>query len=199
MQQRGQHRIGQRQSAGFVGKQCRRIVGQAGLVADQTGNTAGGLDHIVEGRLAGIGPRLTEAGRHAVNQIRLERRQRVIAQAESFDGIDPHVVNHDIDARQQAMNDLQTFRCLEINRERSFVAVDRQKDRAHAAILRDAISPHQIAGRRLDLDDVSAIVAEDLGGQRAENDRGEVEDAVTGERAGAIRGRCVHAGICLPD
>ena len=56
MQQCGQDRVGQRQSAGLVGQQRRRIVGLAGFIADQARNPAGRLDHIVEGRLAGIRP-----------------------------------------------------------------------------------------------------------------------------------------------
>jgi hypothetical protein len=73
-------------------------------------------------------------------------------------------------------------RLFQIEHHAALVAVELQKQRAHAGVLLRAAGAHQIAARRLDLDDVGAVIGENLRGIRAKHHRGEVDDAQSVQR-----------------
>ena len=185
-EQRGQHRVGQRQACGLVGDQRRDVLGLAAVVAQQAGQSAGGLDHVVERGLAFVGAALAEARRDAIHQPWVQRRRRLVAQAQALDGGQPHVVHQHVHRRQQPLDHRHAVGLLEVDAQRALVAVDRQEDRAHAARpARHAVGTHAVALGRLDLDHVGAVVAEDLGGHRPQHDGGQVEHSHTGQRTAA--------------
>src|SRR6266850_758424 len=66
---------------------------------------------------------------------------------------------------------------LQVERDRTLVAVGIEEDRAHARIPEGPGVADDIALERLDLDYLRAEIAEDLGRVRAHDDRGEVQDA----------------------
>ena len=184
MKQRRQHRVDHRHAGGLVGDQAGREVRLFAIMADQRGHAAGGLDHVVERRPVGVRPILTEAGGHAVDDVRLDRGDRRIAQAQALDRLDAHVVHQHVDTGDQPEHGVAAGRALQVDRDRALVAVDREVDRTHAAVPRHAVGTYQVALQAFDLDHVGTVVAEDLGGQRAQHHRGEVQYANPGQGAG---------------
>ena len=187
-----QHCVDHRKPGGLVGHQGGREIGRCALMADQGCHAAGSLDHVVEGRPVGIRPVLTEAGGNAIDDFRIERCHRRIAQAQALDRRYTHVVHQHVDASQQALDRVQPGRCFEIDRQRAFVAVERQENRTHATVARDAVGAHQVAFQAFDLDHIGAKVAEDLRGQGPQHHRGQVEHAHAVQGAG-LRWRMVWA------
>ncbi len=96
----------------------------------------------------------------------------------------PEVLHEDVGALDQVLEHAEPFRCLEVERERALVAVDGGEDRGHAAALGPEVAHEVAAVGILDLDDVGALIAEELGGERARHHGGELEDGVAVEWAG---------------
>jgi hypothetical protein len=93
-------------------------------------------------------------------------------------------VHQHVGAGDQPAQRLGALGGLQVEHDRALVAVQRQVDRAHAGVLRDAVGAHQVALGPFDLDHVGAKVGQHLRGQRPEHDRGEVEHADAVQRAG---------------
>jgi hypothetical protein len=78
----------------------------------------------------------------------------------------------------QLAHDLKTFRRLEIDRQGALVAIARKKGCGHA-VASESGAPHKIAGRRLHLDHLGALVGEHHRGDRAGHHRGQIENSYT--------------------
>ena len=194
VQQRSQHRIDHRQAGGLVGHQRGREVGLVAAIADQRGDAASGLDHVVEGRAVRVWPFLAVAGGLDIDDFRVDRRDRVVAQAQALDRRHAHVVHQHVGALYQLLHGLAAGIGLQVYRDRALVAVDRQEDRSHAGVQRHAVRSHQVAFQALDFDHVGAVVAQDLGRQRPQHHRGQVDHPDAGQRAGGRWGGRLGGG-----
>jgi len=99
-----------------------------------------------------------------------------------------------------ASHGLASGRLLNVEHHAALVAIDLQVDRTHAGTAHRAAGAHDVARRRLDLDHVRAVVAEDLGRERPHQHGRHVDDAHALERAAglcALVGLSGHVGMDL--
>jgi hypothetical protein len=124
-----------------------------------------------------------------IDDVRLDCAHRLVGQAEprqrfvSHRG-DEHVAGGD-DPGDCGAGHLG----LEIEHDRSLVAVEREEIWAHSlgiATFGNAGLSHDVTARILQLDDVRALIAENLGGICAIDHAGEVENPHARERAGRL-------------
>jgi len=102
--------------------------------------------------------------------------------------------NEHVGRLQQAIERAARLLLLEVERERTLVAVEMGEFSGKLPALRgSADGAQQIPRRRLDLDDVRAIVGEEKRCGRTNDDRGEVDDADAGERPAAHGRRSMSA------
>ena len=66
----------------------------------------------------------TEPGNGAIDEAGVRCAQRLVAQAELLQGPAPPVLDHDIGPRRKLLDPLQALRSLEIDPDRTLVAVD---------------------------------------------------------------------------
>ena len=71
----------------------------------------------------------------------------------------------------------------QVKHNRAFVTVGIDKDMPHALVFHGTRMAHDVAAGRLYLDNVCAIVPQNLGGIRAQNDARQIDDAQSGQRA----------------
>ncbi|MCY1363726.1 hypothetical protein D9M69_505020 [compost metagenome] len=128
------HGIGQRQPADLVGDQAGHVGGRLAVDGAQAHQAAGGLDDVVEGRAVAPGAVLAEAGGYAVDDLRVEGRHCLVAEAQSLYCGDAHVVHDHVRTRDQRAQRVGIVFPLEVEHHRSLVAVQRQVDRAHARV-----------------------------------------------------------------
>jgi hypothetical protein len=101
--------------------------------------------------------------------------QRLGIEAERLDAARAHVVDEHVRAGNQCDQRIARDGVLEVEGKASLVAVVVQEHRGHAGVAARAEATHRVARGRLDLDDVRAHVAEDLGAERSEKDRRQVD------------------------
>ncbi len=150
-----------------------------------------GLDHQVVARPLGFGARAVVARHRAIDQIRLDGLELLVAQAQFLGATGLEVLDHHVALRQQAVDDLHAFGRLQIHRDGPLVAV-------HAVVvgglgLADAHAP--VAGvvapaGVLHLDDIGTKVGQHLAAQRAGEHAREVEHAHAFERKVDALGQC---------
>ena len=203
MKKRGEDGVAERQARRLVGDQARHVIRPLGVNIGDGRETARGLDDVVEGRTRAVRAVLPEPRRHAIDDVRFFRAQGLVAETETLDRLDAHVVDEDVGATHQFSYGVAAFVLFQVDRERALVAVDGEKDRTQARrgavrLLR-AVGAHQIAFERFYLDDVGAVVAEDLRRQRAEHDRRHVHDAHARKRAAWLVLRLILRQEILPS
>ena len=125
------------------------------------------LDDVVIGRLAAIGTAVAIAVQRRINQARIARTHRLVAEAELFDFLGPHRVGQHVGARNEPPQRVGGRGLFEIEHQRALAAVEPHEQRRHVGRARRAGVTRRIALGRLDLDDVGAHVAEHLRRQRA--------------------------------
>lgn len=146
-----------------VGHRGRHVAGHAARsLGNQVRQGRRPLNQIVVGRARGIRAILAEAEQPGIDDARIERRDLVVTQSEPRHGLGPHVVQQHVGAPQHALERMQTRGVLEVEHDAALVAVGVQVDRAHALMPRRADLPHEVAARRLHLDDIRAHIPERL-------------------------------------
>jgi ABC-type uncharacterized transport system ATPase component len=88
------------------------------------------------------------------------------------------VVGQHIGRSAQLEQGRAVVRLFQVQHDRALVAVGVDENVAHAGVLHRARVAHDVAARRLDLDDVSTIVTQNLRGIRPQHHPGHVDDAV---------------------
>ncbi len=156
-------------------------------VAGQRHDARQRLDLAVIAGLVAIRAGLAEAGHRAIDQPRVDLGQRGIADAEPVHHAGAEILHDHVGVGDQALDDLDRRRLLQIQRQAALVAVDRQPGRRHAAVCplaRQRRAAHVLALAALHLDDVGAEQGELEAAERSGKDLGEIEDACAGKRAG---------------
>src|SRR5207249_3029504 len=93
------------------------------------------------------------------------------------------VLHHDVGALDHLQEELAPGRILEVDRHAALVGVeDKEEHRIEPGHLR-TIAARLLAARRLDLDDVGAEPAQELGAGRAGFELGEIENPDAAQRA----------------
>ena len=176
---------------------ARQVVALAGDAHD----AAHGLrDQVVAG--AGrIGPRLAEARDRAIDEARIERRERGIVETVLGEAAHLVVFDKDIGAFSEPPGHRLALGRGKIEGDRAFPPIGRhvvgprrwsprRPHRAGRAAPQPRVSSAR--ARALDLDHVGAEVGQQLGRPRAGEDAAEIEHLEAGERAGPGR---VHGGL----
>ena len=176
-EQRRRHRAGDGKRAGLVGQDHRRVTRLARDLRHQGRNAGLALNHVIVGRLAAVRAAVAIAMQRGVDEARIFRAHRLVSEAELLDFLRPHRMDEHIRSGDQPPERVLGGIDLEIENERALAAVQPHEQRRHAGRSRRAGVPGGVALRRLDLDHVGAHVAEHLRGQRAGDDRSEVEYA----------------------
>ncbi len=149
------------------------------------GDAEAGLDGIVVGRQFSVGTVGGKAVGADIDDVRLDLADRLVAQPQALDGLRPERMDESIGAFDHFQESRARRRVLEVEAERALVAIHIEIGRAHAGRLaRLADMAHRVALRRLDLDDVGALVGQQHGAVGPEDDVGEVDDPDAFERAG---------------
>src|SRR3989441_1055397 len=152
-------------------------------------------DLVVAGPVA-IRPRLAEAGDGPVDQARVDPRERFVVDPEPCLDVGPEVLHEHVGAGDEALEDLDPARVLEVERHRALVPLEIQEVEAE----RRGVALDLLA--RLHLDDVGPHVGELAHGGRARAGAREVDNRDVLERqlhqrvpAGRIAEPVCEAGL----
>ena len=104
-------------------------------------------------------PGFAVAGDRAVDQARIERRESLVVDAEALGHAGPEVVHEHVRRLDQPQQRFAAFGTLEIEHDAQLAAIDAE-ERAILRLQRRRILAQVVAARRLDLDDVRALVGE---------------------------------------
>ena len=193
MHERRQHRDGGVQARHLVGDDGGDVAGLA-VRRLQRRQPRHRLDHVVVGGLVPVRPGAAEAVRAAVDDRGVAGAHRRVVEPERVDRLRAHVVHERIRALHEPHHRFEAAGVLEVEHDPALVAVVGEEDRAHAVLdRRRSGAAHRVAAGGFDLDHVRAQIAEHLGGDGAEEDRGEVDDPHpregAGRGAGPVRAR----------
>ncbi len=153
---------------------------------------ADALNKIVVSRLAGIRSVVAVADQADVDEPRVDFAHVVVAELEPAHRRQPDVVNQHIGALAQPQQRRARRRLFQVEDDAALVAVELKIHRAHPGVLAGAALAHQIALRRLDLDDVGAVIRQNLRGVRAQHHRRKIDNAQSLKRRliAVVRSRC---------
>ncbi len=138
--------------------------------------------------LAGAGA--PEGGDGAVDQPRVDFRERLVAEAEALHGAGAEVLDEDVGLTHQCLDHLDALGGLEVEGHAALVAVEEEVG-GRLAVLVGRPGARLVAGPRvLHLDDVGAEIAQESPAPGARDDAGQIDDADAVEG----QGKCSHAG-----
>ena len=170
----------------------RRVAG----AADRLERAAHRLQEQILPRPVRVRAVLPVPGHRDVDDVGVERAQRLVVHAEPLGDAGPVVLEEDVGRARQLPEDLAPFLRLEVDGEAALVAIEREEARVDAvprrAAARDVAMP--LTGDGLDLDDVRSQIAEPHRGQRARHRDRAVEHAHAREGSAAILRRAVEGG-----
>ena len=129
-----------------------------------------------------------EARDLAVNEARELLRQLLVADAPLLHGARLEVLDQHVGAFEQPQEDRAPLGLCEVETDRALVAVD--PNEVGGVLVMEGRAPvtHLVALRRLKLDDVGAMVGQQLRRERASQHAREVDHLDAGEGAGAAGG-----------
>jgi hypothetical protein len=117
-------------------------------------------------RIAGgqvhVGAGFAETRHRAVHQAGLLAAQVIAAQPEAIHHAGPKTLQHDIRAQREAASNTARFRLLHVQAKPALVAVDAGEGAGQAVLADRAHRARPVAARRLDLDDIRALVGQEL-------------------------------------
>ena len=177
-------RIGGDLRAGLVGHDRRHVARLADQHRHQLDAAALALDHIVVGRRTGIRPAGQIAVQAGIDDAIVAREHRFMTEAEAGDRLRPDRMDEHVGAIDQPPQRVARRGLLQIEDDGALVAVYAHEQRRHVAGPRRTGVAGGVARRRLDLDHVGAEIAQDLGRQRAEHDRAQIQHANAVKRSG---------------
>src|SRR6202011_2769387 len=124
-----------------------------------------------------IGTAFAEAADRNVDQVGLDRAQRRLADTDALGDAGAMVLHEKIGVRDHPLDQFQAARVAQVERHRALVAIDDCEGRRDAPP-GPAHRAREVADyRRLDLDNVGALVAEDHRRHRAREILRDVDDA----------------------
>src|SRR6267142_2480706 len=159
---------------------------RAALAAGGAHDAAHALRDQVIAAARGVRARLPVAGDRAVDQPRVERRQRLVVHAEARGDAGPVVLDEDVGGRHQLLQDGDALGALEVEYEAALVAVDGQEGRRDTGRGLEIHRAGRLAPGRLDLDDVGAHVGEEHRAEGARHHLRLIEDAQALQRSWPI-------------
>ncbi len=118
------------------------------------------LDHRIVNPLIGVRAAFAEAAYRNIDEVRLDRAQRRLADSHALGDAGAMVLHEQIGARDHPLEQFQAARIAQVERHRALVAVNHREGRCDAA-LRPAHRAREVAdSRRFDFDHVGALIAE---------------------------------------
>ena len=159
----------------------RRIFRPAG----QRHHRAVGLRQRIEARRIAHRPLVAERADRAIDQPRIDRLHRRRPDAHLLDDAGPQVLDQDVGIAREPLQLLDVGGVLDVDRDRTLVAVGRVKH--HRGVVDERRAPHPrvvAAVRLLDLDDVGADVGQDRAGQRTRQRLSDLDHLDARERSG---------------
>ena len=167
--------VGRDQSRSLVGGDRRKVLRLARLALHERGAAREALDDVVVGGQPAVRTVLPEAVQADVDQARVagEHRRRLDAQRGELLGTD--AVHENVGGVDQLHQRRASFFALEVEHGAALAAVDAHEDGAHASFRGRTGEARGVALGGLDLDDVRAVVGEDLARIGTEHDRAQVE------------------------
>jgi len=124
-------------------------------------------------------PEALEAGQ---DDPRVHRGEPVVVEAEPLHEPGGEVLGHHVRPLDQPQEEGVALRLLEVDGDAALVGVEEQEEhRVEAGHLRP-VAPRLLAAGRLDLDDVGAEPAQELGAGGARLELGEIQDPDAGQR-----------------
>ncbi len=142
------------------------------------------LRHDVEGRLVAEGPGEAKPADRAIDEARVERGERRVAEAEAVHHAGAVVFHENVGPRYEAAQDVGAGRLAQVDDQALLVAVDAEEIMALAADKRRKAAGFVAAAGRLDFQDFGAEIAEALGRERPRQNPGQVDDPDPLERPG---------------
>jgi hypothetical protein len=130
---------------------------------------------------------LAEGADAAIDQARIDLRQRLVADTELVHHAGAKILHHHVGFRRKALDDLDRFRLLQVQRQAALAAVDRLPSRRKPALgplLVERGAAHVLALAPLHLDDIGAEQAQLVAGVRPGEHLREVENSHAFERSG---------------
>ena len=174
-----------RERGDLVGQRDRRQQRRAVGLTVERGEARHRLGQRGEPRTMGVRPVLTEPGDPSDHQLRVGGEQDVGCEPEPFERSRPEVLDEDIGAGAQPAHHREVVRVLEVERDRSLVAVQQLEEQRVAVGMKET---HRAGGVSavgpFDLDHVGAEVCEVARAVRAGHDGAGVDHAKVGERSG---------------
>ena len=180
--QRAEDPVGGEESGAEVGERHARLRRRA-LLARDADDPAHALRDQVVAAPRRIRARPAETAHRAVDEPWVHGAERVVAEPQALGHAGPVVLDEDVGALRQPLDDLHAFRALEVHGEPTLAAVHRHERRA-VAVLRDRgqLARGLARARRLDLDHVGAHVGEVHRAEGGGHGLGEVDDPDALER-----------------
>ena len=156
----------------------------AGIARERAVEAARGVDDHRVGGALGRRPALAVARDRAVDELRIERAHRFLAEAEPLHHAGPEVLDQHVGLADQAAHQGDRLGPLQVEREAALAGVELAEVGALAVAQRRALA-HVVAFGRLDLQDLGAHVgAQPRAVGAGQHDR-EVEHPEAGERVAA--------------
>ena len=180
--ERAQNPVGGEEPGAEVGQRHAGL-GRRVLVPGHADDPAHALGDQVIAAARRVRPRAAEPAHRAIDEPRVHRGERLVPEAQPLGHARPVILDEDVRGLREALDDLDTFGRLEVDREPALAPVHRHESRA-VAVLRDRRQLARGLARdgRLDLDDVGAHVGEVHRAERRRHRLREVDDAETLER-----------------
>ena len=185
--QRRQDREREGEAAGLVREDGRRIARDVVTrsLAHQVGDAEPRLDGIVVGGKLSVRTVGGEAVGAGVDDVGLYLADVLVVQPQSLDCLRAQRMDEGIGGCHDLEQRRTRILVLEVEAERSLVAIHIHVRRAHAGRLAGlADVTHRVAFGRLDLDDLGALIGEQHCSIRTEDDVRQIDDANSMQRAG---------------
>ena len=134
--------------------------------------------------MTGIRAIESKTGNRQIHDSRIARRKLLVAQADASRNTGSKILREHIRRICQSPHDVEARVGLDVDGDRSFVAIVVEKRRRKSAASRRHVPRVISAGRRFDLDNVGALIRQHHRCQRTRNHRRQIDDFVTAQWSG---------------
>ena len=198
VEQGGERRIGGKQANRLVGDERGRVFRRAtGAHGVERGKAGRALNKVVIGLTMFIFAAGAESGAVDVDDVRIDRLDRFVAEAEPVHAGEADIVEENVGILEQGRQGGLAVGRFNIEHYGAFIAIQGRIDRTEIAGGRGPGIAHHVARLAflagLDLDHIGAEIPENQGREGAEHDRTHVDDLDAGKGAGG--GFCGHGGV----
>jgi len=154
-------------------------------------------DDVVGGPVR-VGARLAKARGRSHHEARVARVQRLPAVAEALHGAGTKVLDENVGAAQQALEDGAVPGVLQVERDALLAAIQRRKVGGAPIDEGPDLARVVTTAGRLDLDDARTQIRQHQGAEGAREDARQIDDQDAGERAGRVHSRRTITPISPP-